>query len=141
MRTPLINGVAAVRWRTLNGIDFQLVAPYVMVAKPDHHRAVWVWLRKDQDTHTWHAHVTAAGAPAGHPVARDASASGALEVAMSLPIWSTAVKFKPTRQVPAKVWSYPEGRSYKRRPGDYPDRTTAHDSRWDTTRSGGPIMA
>lgn len=130
MREPLLN-IANVRWRTIAGIDFQQVYPYVMVAKPDRLRTLWVWLRKDRDTNRWEAYVATPGAALGAPIASDASAVGALAVVMALPQWSEEVTFKPTRQVSTPAWSYPSGRSYRRRPGDYPDRGTAHDSRWD----------
>lgn len=130
MRVPIVN-LANVRWRTLEGIDFQVIAPYVMVAKPDRMRATWVWLRKDRETGTWEAYVGPAGKPATAPIARDRSATGALAVAMASPEWDKKVKFRPSKPVTIPNWEYPESRSYKRRPGDYPERATAHDPRWD----------
>ena len=105
MRVPVI-ATARVEWRTISGVDFQVIAPYVMVAKPDRYRAVWVWLRKEQGK--WHAHVTAAGAPAGRPVATDRSALGALAVAMDLPVWSQHVQLTPVLVTKIEEWSYPE---------------------------------
>lgn len=136
MRKPILN-LANVQWRTIAGIDFQQVEPYVMVAKPDHMRSVWVWLRRDRGASRWDAYVVPAGGRVGAPIASDASAQGALAVVMALPEWSREVVFKPTRQVVTPEWSYPEeGRSYKHRPGSYADRGTAHDSRWDHVNSG-----
>jgi hypothetical protein len=136
MRTPIVNA-ANVSWRAIGGIDFQVIAPYVLVAKPNQLRSTWVWLRKERGAQVWEAYVTPAGAPAEHPVALDASAAGALAIAMALPLWDEEVDFKPTAPVPTPVWSYPEARrSYRHWPGDYADRATAHDSRWDWSRSG-----
>jgi len=138
MRTPIVN-TANVRWRTMVGIDFQVLAPYVMVAKPDRRYAVWVWLRKEAGR--WEAYLGPAGAPAKAPIARDASATGALAVAMASPQWERMVPSKPTNPVPVPTWSYPEGTSYRRRPGDYPDRATAFDARWDLPAGQGKARA
>jgi hypothetical protein len=130
MRTPIVNA-NVVRWRTIEGIDFQQIAPYTLVAKPDRMRALWVWLRKERGASTWQAYVGAPGAPLRAPIASDRSATGALAVAMGLPVWSKPVRFVPTNPVPVPQWSYPEGGSYKRSPGHYKDRPTAHDASWD----------
>lgn len=129
MRTPIIN-TANVSWRGIGGIDFQVIAPYVLLAKPNQLRPTWVWLRKEAGV--WEAYVTPAGAPATQAVARDASAAGALAVAMALPLWDEHVDFHPTTPVRAPAWSYPPAQhSYRHRPGHYTDRATAHDPRWD----------
>lgn len=136
MRRQIVSA-ANVSWRTIAGVDFQVIGPYVMVAKPDPFRSTWVWLRKDGGVSaSWEVFVTPAGAPAKSPVAIDQSASGALAVAMLLPVWDTEVNFKPVAPMPEEKWEYPEERSYRRRFGDYPDRTTAYDSRWDHVNSG-----
>lgn len=130
MRTPIIN-TANVAWRSVGGIDFQVIAPYVLLAKPNQLRPTWVWLRKEREG-VWEAYVTPAGAPATHAVARDASAAGALAVAMALPLWEEEVDFKPAAPTPVPVWSYPSERpSYRYPAGYYDDRGTAHDRRWD----------
>src|SRR5688572_5860077 len=136
MRKPILN-LPNEQWQTIAGIDFQKVAPFVMVAKPDHMRSVWVWLRKEPGASRWDAYVGPAGAPVKAPVASEESGQGALAVVMALPEWSREVTFRPTRQVVTPAWSYPpEERSYKHRPGSYADRSTAHDSRWDHVNSG-----
>jgi hypothetical protein len=130
MRTPIIN-TAMVTWRAIGGIDFQVIAPCVLLARPDQLRTTWVWLRKTREG-VWEAYVTPAGAPARHPVARDRSAAGALAVAMALPLWSEHVDFRPARPSRVPQWSYPPAhRSYRHRGGYYTDRATAHDPRWD----------
>lgn len=115
-------------WRTIGGVDFQQVKPYVLVGAPDPERAhLLVWLAKSGDV--WRARIAHGDrvlASRSRP-----SAQSALEAILRCPAW-LAVPERVMDWAPLPdVDPYPT--NHARTPaGWYPDRPTAHDARWDS---------